>query len=74
MEGGVPLSEGKLKRSSKLMWMGVEARPQEEINGHIQVSRMFHSYTSRCLIHCTGIGRTISEALSVMMKEYHQRR
>ena len=74
MEGGVPLSEGKQKRSSKLMWMGVEARPQEETSGRIQVSEMFWSFTAGCLIHCTGIGRTVSEAMSLMMKDYHQRR
>ena len=70
------MSEDKTlqKQSRRLIWMGVEARPQEETSGRIQVSEMFWSFTAGCLIHCTGIGRTISEAMSVMMKEYHQRR
>jgi hypothetical protein len=54
--------------------MGVEAEPGEVKSGRIQVSEMFWSFTAGCLIHCTGIGRTISEALAVMMEEYHQRR
>ena len=74
MEGGVPLSEGKQKQSRRLMWMGVEAELDEVKRGRIQVSEMFWSFTAGCLIHCTGIGRTVSEAMSVMMEEYHQRR
>ena len=60
--------------NSKVLWMGVEAETDEVKSGRIQVSEMFWSFTAGCLIHCTGIGRTISEAMSVMMKEYHQRR
>jgi len=60
--------------NNRLLWMGVEAETDEVKSGRIQVSEMFWSFTAGCLIHCTGIGHTISEALSVMMKEYHQRR
>lgn len=70
------MSEDKTlqKQSRRLIWMGVEAEPGEVKSGRIQVSEMFWSFTAGCLIHCTGIGRTISEALAVMMEEYHQRR
>ena len=62
------------KQSRRLIWMGVEAEPGEVKSGRIQVSETFWSFTAGCLIHCTGIGHTISEALAVMMEEYHQRR
>ena len=62
------------KQSGRLIWMGVEAETDEVNSGRIQVSEMFWSFTAGCLIHCTGIGHTISEALAVMMEEYHQRR
>ena len=68
------MSEGKQKQSRRLMWMGVEAELDEVKRGRIQVSEMFWSKAAGCLIHCTGIGHTISEALAVMMEEYHQRR
>ena len=60
--------------NNRVLWMGVEAETDEEKRGRIQVSEMFLSKAAGCLIHCTGIGRTISEALYVMMEEYHQRR
>ena len=60
--------------NSRVLWMGVEAETDEVKSGRIQVSEMFWSKAAGCLIHCTGIGHTISEALYVMMEEYHQRR
>jgi len=60
--------------NNRVLWMGVEAETDEVNSGRIQVSEMFWSFTAGCLIHCTGIGHTISEALAVMMEEYHQRR
>ena len=60
--------------NNRVLWMGVEAETDEVKSGRIQVSEMFWSKAAGCLIHCTGIGHTIGEALAVMMEEYHQRR
>lgn len=68
------MSKKKTKRSHRLIWTGLEVRPETKIEGKIKVSESFWSFSCNCMIHCTGTGSTIKEAMSIMMEDYHQRR
>ena len=68
------MSKDRKLQSSDVIWSNLEAVPDETNNGRVQVSKLFWSVTAGCIIHYTGIGSTLREAMSIMVEEYHQRR